>query len=72
MPTTLPEIRPPLMPVRAVSKRGGWSDATTWRHVKAGLLPKPIKIGGNTRWVPEEVEAAIEAAKAARNPQSAA
>jgi predicted DNA-binding transcriptional regulator AlpA len=64
--------RAPLLTVKQVSARGGWSDATTWRHVKAGILPQPIKIGGLTRWIPEEVEAAIEAAKAARDARSAA
>jgi predicted DNA-binding transcriptional regulator AlpA len=62
----LPEQRAPLLTVGDLSKRRRCSDATTWRHVKAGLLPPPIKIGGLTRWIPEEVEAAIEAAKVAR------
>ena len=62
----------PLMPVDAVAKRYGCSVATVWRHAAAGLLPKPVKLGGLTRWVPEEVNAAVAAAMAARGPRSAA
>ena len=32
--------------VRAL--RGGISSATVWRHVKAGLIPAPLKLGPKT------------------------
>lgn len=35
--------------------------------VKRGELPKPVKIGGSSRWIPEEVEASIEVMKAKRD-----
>jgi predicted DNA-binding transcriptional regulator AlpA len=57
----------PLMTIGDLSKRRKCSNATSWRHVKAGILPAPIKLGGLTRWVPEEVEAAIARAMAARD-----
>jgi predicted DNA-binding transcriptional regulator AlpA len=62
-----PARAPPLMTVADVARRRGCSVATVWRHVKAGILPPPIKLGGLTRWVPEEVEAAIARAMAARD-----
>lgn len=40
--------------------------ATVWRHVSAGKLPKPIRIGGLTRWPSEDLDAAIARAKAER------
>ena len=36
------------------------SERTLWRHVSAGLLPAPIRFGGNTRWKMEEVRAWID------------
>jgi predicted DNA-binding transcriptional regulator AlpA len=65
MPTPLPDE--PLWDVRDVSRQNKCAVATTWRHVKQGLLPPPIKIGGLTRWVPSEVRAAQARAMAARN-----
>lgn len=35
--------------------------------VKRGELHKPVKIGGSSRWIPEEIEADIEAMKAKRD-----
>lgn len=39
----------------------GCSAATVWRRVKSGLLPKPIRQGGCTRWRLGEVRAALGA-----------
>jgi predicted DNA-binding transcriptional regulator AlpA len=30
--------------------------STFWTHVKAGLLPQPVKIGGLTRWRLAEIQ----------------
>jgi predicted DNA-binding transcriptional regulator AlpA len=35
--------------------------------VKRGELHKPVKNGGSSRWIPEEIEADIEAMKAKRD-----
>ncbi|CUH45859.1 MULTISPECIES: helix-turn-helix transcriptional regulator [Ruegeria] len=40
-----------------VSERYGWSKATTWRKAKQGLIPGPVKIGGQTRWNADELDA---------------
>jgi excisionase family DNA binding protein len=42
------------------------SRSTIWRWVEAGVLPKPIKIGGVSRWKLEDLEAVIEAASSRR------
>ncbi|MFD1157908.1 helix-turn-helix transcriptional regulator [Roseovarius aestuarii] len=42
------------------------SPSTVWRRVADGTIPKPIKIGGMTRWSMSEIAAAIEAVKAQR------
>lgn len=50
-----------------VSKRGsagplGFSSATLWRWVKAGLFPQPVKLAaGVTAWRVADVRAWIEA-----------
>ena len=49
----------------------GISKATLWRHVQAGLLPRPVKLGGATRWRRDELMAAIEAASIARQGRAA-
>ena len=50
-----------------VAEMIGSSRATVWRRVGDGVLPRPIKFGGMTRWVLSEVEAAIARQIAARD-----
>ena len=45
----------------------GCSVATWWRRVADGTLPKPIRIGGMSRWPISEVLEVIELAKAERD-----
>jgi predicted DNA-binding transcriptional regulator AlpA len=33
--------------------------ATLYRGVRAGRFPRPVKIGGSTRWVREECKSAL-------------
>ena len=33
--------------------------ATLYRKIRQGLLPKPVKIGGSSRWLRSECEAAL-------------
>ena len=42
----LPDSAHVRLPVVAAWR--GISEATVWRHVKAGLLPVPVKLGPNT------------------------
>lgn len=44
----------------------GCSKATFWRRVADGTIPKPVKIGGMSRWPQSEIFAVIERAKAQR------
>ena len=46
-----------LIGVNSVAELIGGSPSTVWRRVKDGLLPKPIKFGGMTRWSRAEIEA---------------
>jgi prophage regulatory protein len=69
MPTTRPSPRrqEPLRFVRlpTVLARRGTSSSTTYRHVAAGLLPPPVKLGPNTSaWVEHELDA-VDAARVA-------
>lgn len=58
----------PLMDVRQVAKvAGNVSVATVWRHTSSGKLPKPIKIGGSTRWLTSEIKEFLSQRVAARN-----
>jgi predicted DNA-binding transcriptional regulator AlpA len=40
---------------------GGINPATLYRHIRRGILPKPVKIGGSSRWLRSECEAALQA-----------
>ena len=44
----------------------GCSKATFWRRVADRTIPRPLKIGGISRWPISEIVAVIEAAKAKR------
>lgn len=44
----------------------GCSKATFWRRVGDGTIPRPIKIGGMSRWPRSEIVAVIDRAKAQR------
>jgi predicted DNA-binding transcriptional regulator AlpA len=40
-----------------VAERRGTSRVTVWRHVRAGLIPKPHRLGpGTVRWYLPEIE----------------
>ena len=56
-----------LISVRTVAQLIDGHPSSVWRRVADGTLPKPIKIGGMTRWSRAEIEAVIEAALAARD-----
>lgn len=43
------------------------SKTTIWEGVRKGIFPKPVKIGGLTRWRRSEVEACLEAMSDKRN-----
>ncbi|MGO6982804.1 helix-turn-helix transcriptional regulator [Rhizobium leguminosarum] len=45
---------------------GGVSRATVWGNVKKGIIPKPIKLGGITRFPLSDILGVIETAKQQR------
>ena len=61
----------PLLPTKPAPRRSDAAAPTWWRRVKDGTLPQPIRVGGLTRWVPNEVGAAIERATAVRDDEAA-
>ena len=56
-----------LMKDREVCERMRCGRSTLWRWVKDGDFPKPLKIGGMTRWKESVVEGVIDAAEAKAN-----
>jgi predicted DNA-binding transcriptional regulator AlpA len=40
---------------------GGINPATLYRHIRQGRLPKPIKVGGSSRWLMSECQAVLQA-----------
>ena len=40
---------------------GGINPATLYRKIRQGVLPKPVKIGGSSRWLRSECEAVLKA-----------
>lgn len=55
-----------LLDARKSSKVTGDALSTFYKRVKDGILPKPIKIGGSSRWIEEELEACILALREAQ------
>ena len=55
-----------LISVRDAASALGCSIATVWRRAADGSIPKPIKLGGMTRWSKAEIDAFIEQAKSQR------
>lgn len=53
--------------VQRVASRYCCHPSTVWRWAKAGEFPKPVKIGGATRWLVSELDAFDAACAAARD-----
>ena len=58
----------PLLKVSEVAELCRKSVPGIYRDMQRGILPRPLKLGGSSRWPQSEILAAIEAAKAARAP----
>ena len=56
-----------LMSDRDAATALGCSRSTLWRWSADGTVPKPLKIGGMTRWKKSDLESVIAKAEAARN-----
>jgi len=63
---------PALLDVKAVAALFQSSPAIIWRRVNDGTMPRPIRIGGMTRWARDEIDAVIARAKRARDEAEAA
>ena len=61
------QIIDPLLTAREGSAELQISEPTFWRWVASGILPKPVKLGGMSRWPRSELLAVIKRAKADRN-----
>ena len=61
------QIIDPLLTAREGSAELQISEPTFWRWVANGILPKPVKLGGMSRWPRSELLAVIKRAKADRN-----
>ena len=54
----LPDVARIALPtVRALY---GISTATVWRRLQQGLIPKPVKDGGSTRWLAGDLKKALD------------
>ena len=62
----IPQPIDPMLTIREAAAILQISVPTFNRHVANGLVPKPIKLGGLSRWMHSEILAVIETAKAAR------
>jgi predicted DNA-binding transcriptional regulator AlpA len=45
---------------------GNINPSTLYRHIKQGRLPKPIHVGGSSRWLRSECEAVLHTMMEAR------
>jgi predicted DNA-binding transcriptional regulator AlpA len=50
---------PELLSIAAVCDILGCNPSSVYRYIKRGLWPKPIHVGGSSRWLRHEVEAAL-------------
>ena len=39
---------------------GGINVATLYRHIRKGVLPKPVKVGGSSRWLLSECQEVLQ------------
>jgi predicted DNA-binding transcriptional regulator AlpA len=62
----MPDSGKSLLSARETATMLGMSVATVWRRTHDGTLPEPVRIGGMTRWVREELIKVISAAQARR------
>ena len=59
-------INDPLLTVRECAAYLQISVPTFWRRVADGTIPRPVKLGGLSRWPQSEIASVIEQAKAQR------
>ena len=50
-----------LLKATEVAKVFGIGNSTLWRLLSAGKVPQPVRIGGATRWLSNEIDAWIAA-----------
>jgi predicted DNA-binding transcriptional regulator AlpA len=50
---------PELLSMTAVCDLLGVVPSSVYRYIAKGLWPRPIKVGGSSRWIKSEVEAAL-------------
>ena len=60
-------INDPLLTVRECAAYLQISVPTFWRRVADGTIPRPVKLGGLSRWPQSEIASVIEHAKAQRD-----
>ncbi len=60
-------ITDPLLKDREGAAQLNVSVPTFWRRVADGTIPRPIKLGGLSRWPQSEIAAVIEKAKVRRS-----
>ena len=56
---TSPTEKPELLTDRQVAAMYGCTPRSIWKWAAAGVLPRPVKIGGSTRWKRCEILEAI-------------
>jgi len=58
---------PKLLPITAVCEILGRCRASIYNDVKAGRLPRPLRIGGSIRWKDSDIHAALDRFTAQRD-----
>ena len=51
----MPDTAPQLITAEELAKLMQVSERTLWRLLSSGKLPKPVRIGRNTRWRVDQV-----------------
>ena len=60
-----------LLTLKDLCTKTGMHRSSAYRLIRRGVWPKPLKLGASSRWVADEVDAALQRAADARdNPKT--
>ena len=56
-----------LLTLKDICRKAGVHRSSAYRLIRRGVWPRPLKLGASSRWVADEVDAALQRAADARD-----